>query len=254
MTPFASELLGTTVLALLGTSTACNARLSRTSGGGMSPAALAAGWGAAFAVAMLVVGRTGGQLNPAVTFAMWLTERTAGAEAASRVGAQFAGTAIGMALACLAFLPQWPHAGAESAGALYRAPEVRAPLANLLASAIASGAFVLLMLRLVAGDPLPGDAGAADDAGLPAATLAPFVVSHLGEASLLAGAGFFAVLLGLGGTGAPVTPTLGLCGRAVHAALPLPGKARTDWRDAWLSLAGPALGAALAAWAWRATT
>jgi glycerol uptake facilitator-like aquaporin len=51
-----------------------------------------------------------------------------------------------------------------------------------------------------------------------------------------------------------VTPTLGICGRAIHVALPIPGKSRTDWRDAWLSLTGPALGAIAAAWAWRMTT
>lgn len=252
MTPFASEMLGSAVLALLGTSVACNARLARTSGGGMPFAAMAAGWGAAFAVAMLVVGRTGGQLNPAVTLAMWLADRSSGADAATRIGAQFAGTAVGMVLACVAFLPQWSRGG--EAAALYRVPEVRAPLANLLSSTVATAAFVLLMLRLVAGDPIPGDAEAVAEDGIPAATMAPFVVAHLGEASLLAGVGFFAVLLGLGGSGSPVTPTLGICGRAIHAALPVPGKARTDWRDAWLSLAGPALGAFVASWVWRMAT
>ena len=253
MTPFASEMLGSAVLALLGTSVACNSRLARTSGVGMPFAAMAAGWGAAFAVSMLVVGRTGGQLNPAVTLAMWLADRSSGADAAARIGAQFAGTAVGMALACVAFLPQLSRGG-ETSAALYRVPEVRAPLANLVASAVASGAFVLLMLRLVAGDPIPGDAEAAVEEGTPVATMVPFVVAHLGEASLLAGLGFFAVLVGLGGSGAPVTPTLGICGRVLHLALPIPGKDRTDWRDAWLSLAGPALGAVVASAAWRVTT
>jgi glycerol uptake facilitator-like aquaporin len=35
--------------------------------------------------------------------------------------------------------------------------------------------------------------------------------------------------------------------------LPIPGKGRTDWSDAWIAIVGPALGAFIAAAAWRAT-
>jgi glycerol uptake facilitator-like aquaporin len=35
--------------------------------------------------------------------------------------------------------------------------------------------------------------------------------------------------------------------------LPIPGKGRTDWSEAGIAIAGPALGAFIAAAVWRAT-
>jgi glycerol uptake facilitator protein len=248
MTPAASEFVGTFVLVAVGTAAWCSARLARTAGSGMSHAALAAAWGAALCAAMFAAPRGDAHLNPAVTLAAWMVDRCPGAEAAGRVGGQFAGTLAGMAVAMLAFVPQLARDPGSAAAALWRTPEVRAPLSALAASAVAAGLLVFVMLRLVCG------ASVGDGAEASAAAIQPpFALARRAEAATVAGAALFAILAGFGGSGAPVIATLGPCGRLIHAALPLPGKARTDWRDAWISLAGPALGALLAAWAWRAS-
>jgi glycerol uptake facilitator protein len=258
MTPFASELLGSAVFAFTGTAVMCNARLARTgagAAGGLSWGAVSAGWGAALATALLVTRSGGAHLNPAATFALWQLDRVTGAEAASRMLGQGAGALVGMVLAWAAFIPHWARtADAVPADVLYRSPAVRAPLSNVVASAIGSAALAYVMLRLLAGAALADGPGAdTADAGLPPSTATPFIVVHPFEGSLVAGIGLAALILGVGGTGAPLMPQLGICGRLAHAVLPIPGKVRTDWRDAWIAVAGPALGALAAAALWRAT-
>ena len=246
---FANEFLGTAVFAALGVAVACSARLARTAGSGMPHAALAAGWGAALAAGPFAARRGDVHLTPAVTLAAWMLDRGTGADAASRLGGQFAGMAAGMLLAALAFLPQLARSPDRAAEAMWRTPEVRAPLSNLLSSAVASGILAFVMLRLACGVAIPGDPA---ELGEAIQTLPPYALTHRAESALLAGTALFAVLAGFGGAGTPVLAGMGIVGRAVHAAMPLAGKLRTDWRDAWLSLAGPALGAVAAAWAWRA--
>lgn len=246
---FANEFLGTGIFAALCVAATCAARLPRSAATGMPHAALAAAWGAALAAGMFAARRGDVHLNPAVTFAAWMLERCSGGDAGARIGGQFAGMAAGALLAALAFLPQLARAVERSGEALWRTPEVRAPLANLLSSAAASAILVFVMLRLACGAAIPEEAA---EAGEVLRTLPPYALAHRAEAALVAGVAMFAAIAGFGAVGAPVVAGFGAVGRAVHVLLPLPGKSRTDWRDAWLSIAGPALGAMLAVWAWRA--
>ena len=72
-----------------------------------------------------------------------------------------AGALVGMALAWAAFIPHWARAAeAVPSDVFFRPPAVRAPLSNLLASAIGSAAFAYLLLRLLAGATLAGAADA----------------------------------------------------------------------------------------------
>ena len=258
MTPFASEFLGTAVLAAIGTAVMCAVRLPRTAGSatdgpGMGWLGIALGWGAALALGYFVNRRMDTQLNPALTLAMWSVERTSTADAWSRVAGQGAGTVVGMALAWAAFIPHWARAPeGTAAGVLYRVPAIRAPLSNLLSSTLGSAILLSVLLRLSAGAPVPMDADASDAGMLPAA-MPPFMVANPAEGSILAGLAFAAVILGFGAIGSALHPALGIGGRVCHAVLPIPGKGRTDWSDAWIALVGPALGAFIAAAVWRAT-
>jgi glycerol uptake facilitator protein len=260
VTPFGAELASGCAFALFGTAATCAARLPRTASHGTRFAALAAAWGAALALALFVGDRAGAHVNPAVTLAAWMCGCVAGGECLERFAGQFAGAFAGMALAAAAFVPQWSRAdGAAAASALWREPEVDAPLSSLVASAVGTGAFAFVALRIMVGEPIAElDGALAADGGAAAAEFVarrtPFILTHRAEGSLLAGLAFALALAGAGATGAPITPTLGPCGRLVHRLLPFPCKGRTEWRGAWLSLAGPALGAALAALAWRSTT
>lgn len=259
MTPFGAEFAACCAFALLGTAASCAAGLPRTSAQGMRFASLAVAWGAALALALFVGDRAGAHVNPAVTLAAWMCGCVPGAEALERFAAQFAGAFAGMALAAAAFVPQWSRADPAAASrALWREPEVDAPLATVAAGAVGTGAFAFVMLRVLVGEPIVGvdEAVAADGTVIAAEFVArrtPFILTHRAEGSLLAGTAFALVLVGPGATGAPITPTLGPCGRLVHRLMPSRSKGRTEWRGTWLSFAGPALGAALAALAWRAT-
>lgn len=259
MTPFGAELASGCVFALLGTAATCAAALPRTSAHGTRFATLAAAWGAALALAVFLGDRAGAHVNPAVTLAAWACDGVAGGECLERVAGQFAGAFAGMALAAAAFVPQWSRAdGASAARALWREPEVDAPLSSLVASAVGTGAFAFVALRIMVGEPIVElDGAIAADGGAVAAEFVarrtPFILTHHAEGALLTGLAFALALAGPGATGAPITPTLGPCGRLVHRLLPFRGKGQTDWRGTWLAIAGPALGAALAALAWRVT-
>jgi glycerol uptake facilitator protein len=58
-----------------------------------------------------------------------------------------------------------------------------------------------------------------------------------------------AIGLGLGGpTGYAINPARDLGPRIMHALLPIKGKGGSDWQYAWVPVAGPLVGAAIAAW------
>lgn len=252
MTPFLGEFLGTAVVAALGSAVALNARLPRTEGTGMGWAAIAAGWGAAFAAGMFVSGHSGAQLNSALTIAAWMVERVSAHDAWVRLAGQAAGTLSGIALAWAAFLPHWSRAPESGAAALRHVPGIDAPASNLLASAVATGVLVFVLLRLSVGAPFAGAEEPAAEGILPGART-PFMATNPGEASLLSGVALAVVLLGFGGTGAAVDPVSAACGRLAVTLLPSPSKPRLRPADAVRALLGPALGALLAAAAWRAS-
>lgn len=250
----AADFVATSVFMLLGTSVSCSARLGRSSGAGMPMAAVAVGWGTALACGLFAAGRAGAHLNPAITLGLWACDRVSGSDALWHAGAQCAGTALGMVLAVAAFVPQWSRSAPEDrAEALMVRPAVRAPLSNLLASVVATGVFAFVMLRILAGDPLGPGADAGTDAGLPAATQPPYLLGHLAESSLVAGVALFVCVLGAGAVGAPMNPARAVVGRVLHAAVSASDRKRDAWGDAWIAIVGPALGALLAAWAWRAS-
>jgi glycerol uptake facilitator protein len=83
----------------------------------------------------------------------------------------------------------------------------------------------------------------------PVGTEATDVVVGLGSLGLVPVAMLvFAIGLSLGGTtGYAINPARDLGPRIAHALLPVPGKRDSDWGYAWVPVAGPLLGAILAA-------
>ena len=76
MTPFMGELVGTTLLILLGNGVVANVVLQGTKGNGSGWLVIAAGWGFAVFTAVLCVSEaSGAHLNPAVTLGFWLARR-----------------------------------------------------------------------------------------------------------------------------------------------------------------------------------
>ena len=249
MSTMAGEFAGTLILVFLGCCACANASLSRTSGGGMGWGALSAAWGLALAAGMAASMSRGSHLNPAVSLAMWWIGRIDVAQLGSSVGGQVLGATAGAALAWLCFLPSWGRTEDRAAvrAAFVPAPAVRAPLSTLVAEAIGSAVFALVMLRLLAGRTL--EAAGEGDAGPTIAT--PLAAVDPLSAALVAGATFSAAMLGVGGTGAALNPAHAIGGRVAHALLPVPGRGEGSLAGIGAAVIGPCIGAFAAAAAWR---
>ena len=106
-------------------------------------------------------------------------------------------------------------------------PEIRNTVQNLTTEII--GTFVLLLAVLTQG---LNDAG--NGLGVLGGLITALVVVSIG--------------LSLGGpTGYAINPARDLGPRIVHALLPLPNKGGSDWSYAWVPVAGPLIGGAIAA-------
>jgi glycerol uptake facilitator protein len=105
---------------------------------------------------------------------------------------------------------------------------VRSPAFNLLSEALGTAVLVVVAAAIFSRGV---------SANGPAAGMGPWLVS-----CLVWGIGF-----SLGGTtGYAINPTRDLGPRLVHWLLPIPGKGGSNWRYAYIPIAGPLLGGALA--------
>lgn len=225
---FFGEYLGTAVLMLLGNGVNANVTLAKSKAQGSDWTTITSAWGFAVLCGVLVAVSLGapGHLNPAVTVGMAI----AGGDF-SHVGpyalAQLLGAFTGATLVWLAYLPHWAETedAAAKLGVFATAPAIRNPLANLISEVI--GTFALLIVVIAIGSKLVAMPGA----------LGPVVVGLL----------VWCVGNGLGGpTGYAINPARDLGPRIAHALLPIAGKGRSDWSYAWIPVAGPLIGSAIA--------
>jgi glycerol uptake facilitator protein len=258
---FIGETVGTALLILLGGGVCAAVTLKASKARNAGWLAIAFGWGLAVMVAVYATGPvSGAHLNPAVTLALALNGGTAWADLPLYWAGQMLGAMIGAALVWVAYYGQFhahltdheiiggpgaqktPTAEGRSVearepaagpvlGIFSTGPEVRKPLQNLLTEII--GTVVLLLGVLTQGLNADGD-GLGPLGGLVTALLV------------------VAIGLSLGGpTGYAVNPARDLGPRVVHALLPLPNKGGSDWGYAWVPVAGPLIGAVVAAGLYR---
>lgn len=233
MNAFTGELIGTALLVLLGDGVVANVVLKSTKGQGAGWIVITFGWAMAVFVGVLVSSTaSGAHLNPAVTIALAIAKNFAWNLVPEYVLAQMLGACTG---ALLVWLQYHAHFGATEdrdakLAVFCTGPAIRSSGVNLLSEII--GTFVLAFAALHISSP-SGGLGSLD--ALPVA----LVVLAIG--------------LALGGTtGYAINPARDLGPRMMHAVLPIPGKRDSDWSYAWVPVAGPVVGAALAAFAYRA--
>jgi glycerol uptake facilitator protein len=228
MTPFIAELLGTAIILLFGNGVVANVVLDRTKGNGGGLITITVGWAMAVFVGVYATApHSGAHLNPAVSLALCITGGLPWASLPAYLAAQLCGAALGQTLVWLMYRDHF-DATADPAAQLAcfaTGPAIRKPLSNLLAEAIATFAFVLAILLI---RPADSPMGALD--ALPVALLVLGVGLSLG-----------------GPTGYAINPARDLGPRIMHTLLPIRGKGDSDWPYAWVPVAGPLLGAALAA-------
>lgn len=236
MTPFIAEIIGTMLLILLGNGVVANVVLKGTKGNNSGWIVITTGWALAVFVGVTVAGPvSGAHLNPAVTLGLAI----AGKFSWNLVPTYIAGEMIGAMLgAFLVWLFNKDHfAITEDEGAklacFSTGPAIRKPISNLISEII--GTFVLVFVIFYFVDPslsLHTD----PDAKIGLGTVGALPVTLL----------VWAIGLSLGGTtGYAINPARDLGPRIMHSLLPVKGS--SDWGYAWIPIAGPIIGAAIAA-------
>jgi glycerol uptake facilitator protein len=230
--PMLGEFMGTLMLVLLGDGAVAGVLLKRSKAENSGWMVVTAGW--AFAVlcgifTAMLFGSKDAHLNPAITLAVAL-ETHSFAKLLPYAMAQFAGGFCGAVLVWLFYLPHWKLTEDPEAkrGIFCTAPAIRNYPANLLSECMAT--FVLVLVAGSMSSKLVLSDGATAGFG-------PYLISCL----------VWGIGLSLGGTtGYAINPARDLGPRLAHALLPIPDKAASDWRYAWIPILGPAIGATAA--------
>ena len=228
---FLSEFLGTMFLILLGVGVVATNLLTKSKGKGGGWLLINFGWGLAVFVGVYVAYKTGGHLNPAVTFGMIAAGKAEfmpgipinAATTCTYVVAQFLGAIVGAILAWAAFKQHYDEHEdqGEILGTFATGPAIRSYGWNLVTEAIAT--FVLVAWVLLSGYTQSG-------------------LGPLGVAMVIVSIG-----ASLGGpTGYAVNPARDLGPRIAHAILPIKGKGGSDWGYSWVPVVGPMIGGILA--------
>ena len=229
-TVFASEVLGTAILILLGVGVVANVALPKTFGNGGGWIVIIFGWGLAVFAGVYAAASSGAHLNPAVTIGLWVSgadEYAPGvpvtfASTFTYLAAELLGAFLGAALAWAAYRAHYndPEAAGTQLGTFSTGPAIKSTVDNLVTEAI--GTFVLIYIILRFGD-------------------TPSQIGPLAVALLVVGIG-----ASLGGpTGYAINPARDLGPRIAHAVLPIRGKGDSNWGYAWVPVVGPLIGAVL---------
>ncbi len=227
------EFVGTAILILLGDGVVAGVLLDRSKAENAGWLAITAGWALAVFAAVTVsisIGDTDAHLNPAFTVASVIMTGHAD-RLLSYIPAQILGGFTGAALVWLFYLPHWSSTSdpQKKLGCFATIPAIRSYASNFTSEAVATFVLVLVAAALVSKRLAPGG-------------VAP------GLGPVLVGALVWSVGLSLGGTtGYAINPARDLGPRLAHAVIPVKGKGSSDWSYAWIPVAGPVCGSAIAA-------
>lgn len=235
MSIFFSELIGTALLILLGNGVVANVVLNKTKGNSSGWIVITFGWAIAVFVGVFVAAKTSGaHLNPAVSVAFAYLDKISVSSLPLYFAGQILGAITGSFLVWLTYRQHFTStddAGAKLA-CFATGPAIRNPVQNLVTEII--GTFVLVFAVLYI---------AAPSASLGALDALPVALLVLG------------IGLSLGGpTGYAINPARDLGPRIMHALLPIDNKGSSDWNYSWIPVAGPIIGALLAAMLFSATS
>jgi glycerol uptake facilitator protein len=233
-----SELIGTTILVLLGNGVVANVLLNKTNGYNSGWIVITFGWSMAVFVAVFITSEySGAHLNPAVTIGLAVANIFPWNDVLPFIGAQLTGAAIGAGLVYIFYKQHFDLTDNNEAkkAVFCTAPSVRNYFYNFFSEA--TGTFVLVFAVLFLAGPK------FTTADLPDVEIGLGAVGALPVAFLV-----FSIGLSLGGTtGYAINPARDLGPRIMHALLPIKGKRDSDWSYAWIPVLGPAAGAVIAA-------
>lgn len=235
MHPFLAEFLGTALLLLLGNGVVANVVLNKTKGNNSGWIVITTGWALAVFVGVVLAGPySGAHLNPAVTITLAIAGKFDWSQVPLFIAAQMLGA---MAGALAVWLNYKDHLDETPDNNLQRAvfctePAIRKTGRNFICEA--TGTFVLMVTIFYFTNAELGPEKTPIGLGSLGALPVAFLVWSIG--------------LSLGGTtGYAINPARDMGPRIMHALLPIRGKQGSDWAYAWIPVAGPVAGGALAA-------
>lgn len=235
MNPFIAEMIGTMLLILLGNGVVANVLLKDTKGNSGGWIVITTGWAlAVFVGVAFAAPHSGAHLNPAVTIALAITGKFAWSGVIPYIIAQIIGAFLGSFLVWLFYKNHYKITQDKNLilATFCTAPAIRNFKSNLISEII--GTFVLIFSIFYFTNPEMTD------------TKAPIGLGSLGAfpVALLV----WAIGLSLGGTtGYAINPARDLGPRLAHALLPIKTKGNSDWAYSWVPIAGPIIGALIAA-------
>lgn len=228
MNAFFAEFFGTAMIIVFGGGVVANVLLSQTKGNNSGWIVITAGWAVGVFTGVLVSAPvSGAHLNPAVTLALVLAGKFPFSLLPLYVCAQVLGAMFGSVLVWLAYKKHFDATDdADLKLAVFcTSPNIRSYWYNVVTEVI--GTYVLSLAVLYMAQP---------EIGLGSLNALPVAIVVLGLG------------LSLGGpTGYAINPARDLGPRLIHFMLPIPGKGDSDWKYAWVPIAGPLIGACLAA-------
>lgn len=235
MNQFAAEIIGTMFLILLGNGVVANVVLNDTKGNNSGWMVITTGWALAVFVGVVIAGPySGAHLNPAVTMALAIAQKFSWSLVPLYIGCQLIGAMLGALLVWLIYKDHF--AKTENTGlkqaVFFTSPAMKNSSSNLLSEII--GTFVLIFVIFYFTNAEMGEDKTPVGLGSLGALPVAFLVWSIG--------------LSLGGTtGYAINPVRDLGPRIIHALLPIKGKGKSNWDYAWIPVAGPVIGASLAA-------
>ena len=235
MTEFVAEFIGTALLILLGNGVVANVVLNGTKGNNSGWIVITTAWALAVFVGVVIAAPfSGAHLNPAVTIALAIAQKFNWVKVPYYILAQLCGAIVGSFLVWIMYKD---HFDATEDKGLKAAPFATAPAIRNLKSNLFSeiiGTFVLIFVIFYFTNAEMGSDKTPIGLGSLGAIPVAFLVWVIG--------------LALGGTtGYAINPARDLGPRIVHALIPMKGKGTSDWAYSWVPIAGPIIGATLAA-------
>jgi glycerol uptake facilitator protein len=238
MIEYFGEFLGTMILITLGNGVVANVNLDKTHSFGAGWIVITFGWSMAVYVAVIITAdMSGAHLNPAVTLGLAFSGLFDWVKVVPFILCQILGAMAGASIVYIFFknhfkITETP--GAKKA-CFCTAPAIRDFKSNFFSEVV--GTFILILAVLLIS--------------LPQLDYVSLGSSKVGMGSLGAlpvALVVFAVGLSLGGTtGYAINPARDFGPRIMHTLLPIKNKDNNDWQYAWIPIAGPVAGAALAA-------
>ena len=232
------EFIGTAILVLMGDGVVANSVLKGTKSQGAGWVVITFGWGLGVFLGVVIAGPySGAHINPAVTLGLAFTGLFAWSFVPGYILAQLLGGFFGASLVYLYFRQHLniTEDSATKLAVFCTGPAIRSYPANVFCEVL--GTFVLIFTIFHFAEPSFHSNELSDvKVGLGS-------MGALPVALLVVGIG-----MSLGGTtGYAINPARDLGPRIAHFLYPMNFKGASDWAYAWVPVAGPVVGAAIAA-------